>query len=115
MSTMALTLWARNSSCAILRNHPLPTQSLLRPHSISGIRTEQFSTTPAVSARAKIKPRPPPTKAKLAAKERKKALKARKSVYEQERLPLEKAINVLRVCGPQTVMLNLHTQAVSGS
>lgn len=47
--------------------------------------------------RKKEKPRPPPTKAKLAARERKKALKARKSIYEQEKMPLDKAVNILRV------------------
>lgn len=55
-----------------------------------------FSTTSPVCAR-KVKARPAPTKAKLAAKERKRALKAKKSIYEQEKMPLADAINVLRV------------------
>lgn len=55
-----------------------------------------FSTTRPVCIR-KVKARPAPSKAKLAAKERKRALKAKKSVYEQEKMPLADAINVLRV------------------
>lgn len=39
----------------------------------------------------------PPTKAQLAAKARKKALKAKKNVYAGEKMTLEDAINVLRV------------------
>lgn len=45
----------------------------------------------------KLKERPPPSKAKLAAKERRRALKARKNLYENEKMPLMDAINVLRV------------------
>ncbi|KAH8119962.1 ribosomal protein L1 [Phellopilus nigrolimitatus] len=44
----------------------------------------------------KVKPRPAPTKAKLAARERKKALKARKNIYEHEKMPLADAIKILR-------------------
>ncbi|KAL5519194.1 hypothetical protein ACEPAH_877 [Sanghuangporus vaninii] len=44
----------------------------------------------------KVKARPAPTKAKLAARERKKALKAKKSVYDNEKIPLTDAINILR-------------------
>lgn len=39
----------------------------------------------------------PPTKAQLAAKARKKALKAKKNTYSGERMTLDDAINVLRV------------------
>lgn len=56
-----------------------------------------FSTTQTVFVR-KNKDRPAPTKAKLAARERKKALKARKNAYEHEKMPLSEAISVLRVC-----------------
>ena len=45
----------------------------------------------------KVKARAPPSKAKLAAKERKKALKNRKTFYEREKMTLASAINVLRV------------------
>ncbi|EJD03727.1 ribosomal protein L1 [Fomitiporia mediterranea MF3/22] len=44
----------------------------------------------------KDKPRPAPTKAKLAARERKKALKSRKNIYENEKMPLADAVNILR-------------------
>jgi len=43
-----------------------------------------------------LKERPPPTKAKLAAKERRKALKARKNIYESEKMSLAEAIKILR-------------------
>ncbi len=39
-----------------------------------------------------------PTKKQLAAKARKKASKARKSIYDSEKMTLDNAISVLRVC-----------------
>ena len=60
-----------------------------------------FSTSNVLLVR-KVKPRPAPTKAKLAAKERKKALKARKNIYEHEKMTLANAIDVLRVSYPQS-------------
>jgi large subunit ribosomal protein L1 len=96
--------WVRNTSraCGTARSHAITPQILLRAHGFSAVLAQQFSTSSPSHARAKVKPRPPPTKAKLAAKERKKALKARKSVYEQEKMTLEKAINVLRVWNSYT-------------
>lgn len=64
---------------------------------VSGLqRSRHFSSTSPVYVR-KVRARPAPTKAKLAAKERKRALKARKNIYEKEKMPLADAINVLRV------------------
>lgn len=45
----------------------------------------------------KIKERPVLTKQQLAAKARKKALKAKKNIYDTEKMPLNDAISVLRV------------------
>ena len=71
------------------------TSYLRSPSAVSQARC--FSTTQTVFVR-KNKDRPAPTKAKLAARERKKALKARKNAYEHEKMPLSEAISVLRVC-----------------
>ena len=57
----------------------------------------QFHYTPAVLAR-KEKKVPTPTKKQLAVKERKRAKKAKKSIYDNEKMTLADAINVLRVC-----------------
>lgn len=62
----------------------------------SNLGVRHFTTSGAVYVR-KVKGRSAPTKAKLAARERKKALKAKKSMYEKEKMPLVDAINVLRV------------------
>ena len=70
--------------------------------------TRPFSASSALLIR-KVKPRPAPTKAKLAAKERKKALKARKNFYENEKMTLASAINVLRVRPPSLFPLRLLT------
>jgi large subunit ribosomal protein L1 len=56
----------------------------------------EFSTTASMLARKDPKARPPPSKKALAAKERKRARKAPKSVYEHEKMPLLDAIQVLR-------------------
>ncbi|KAI5124138.1 hypothetical protein M0805_000949 [Coniferiporia weirii] len=87
-----------------------PLSSLLRPSrlnaqhlgrvsqhrlSTTGSSPRYFSSSSPVYIR-KVKPRPAPTKAKLAARERKKALKARKNIYESEKMPLVSAINILR-------------------
>ncbi|KAH9897941.1 ribosomal protein L1 [Cubamyces lactineus] len=55
----------------------------------------QFRYTPAVLARKEKKP-PTPTKKQLALKERKRAKKAKKSIYDSEKMTLADAINVLR-------------------
>ena len=52
----------------------------------------------AVLLARKQKERAPLTKAQLAAKARKRALKAPKNVYDSEKMPLNDAISVLRVC-----------------
>lgn len=57
----------------------------------------QFHGSQVVLARKKEQKVVPPTKAQLAAKARKKALKAKKNVYAGEKMTLEDAINVLRV------------------
>ncbi|OSD06140.1 ribosomal protein L1 [Trametes coccinea BRFM310] len=55
----------------------------------------QLHYTPAVLARKEKKP-PVPTKKQLALKERKRAKKAKKSIYDNEKMTLSDAINVLR-------------------
>jgi hypothetical protein len=55
-----------------------------------------FNTTPVLLARKEKKVRTP-TKKQLAAKARRKALKARKNIYDSEKMPLLDAIAVLRV------------------
>ncbi|KAI0673594.1 ribosomal protein L1 [Trametes maxima] len=55
----------------------------------------QFHYTPAVLAR-KEKKAPAPTKKQLALKERKRAKKAKKSIYDSEKMTLADAIEVLR-------------------
>ncbi|PAV22135.1 ribosomal L1 [Pyrrhoderma noxium] len=57
--------------------------------------TRSFSSSSPVAIR-KVKARPVLTKAQQAAKERKKAQKARKNIYENEKMTLEDAIKVLR-------------------
>ncbi|TDL28181.1 ribosomal protein L1 [Rickenella mellea] len=55
----------------------------------------QFSSTPALAVR-KPHVRPQISKASLAAKEKRRALKARKSLYENEKMPLLEAVRVLQ-------------------
>ncbi|KAL5495029.1 hypothetical protein ACEPAI_491 [Sanghuangporus weigelae] len=74
--------------------HCLSRTALFNPR-ILGLCTRHFTTSSPVYVR-KVKARPAPTKAKLAARERKKALKAKKSIYENEKIPLTDAINILR-------------------
>jgi large subunit ribosomal protein L1 len=57
----------------------------------------QFSMTATALARKDPKVRPPLSKKALAAKARKRAAKARKNAYENEKMPLIDAVNVLRV------------------
>lgn len=71
-------------------------RALPYPFSGASSSARHFSVSSPTYIR-KVKARPAPTKAKLAAKERKKALKARKNIYENEKMPLSDAVNVLRV------------------
>ena len=64
-------------------------------------QSRSFSSSSPVAIR-KVKARPVLTKAQQAAKERKKAQKARKNIYENEKMTLEDAIKVLRVSYPFT-------------
>ncbi|OCH90068.1 ribosomal protein L1 [Obba rivulosa] len=59
------------------------------------LRSRGFRSSPAVLMRREKK-RPELTKKQLAAKERKRALKARKNIYDSEKMTLEDAIAVLR-------------------
>ncbi|CDO73158.1 hypothetical protein BN946_scf185007.g213 [Trametes cinnabarina] len=78
----------------------------------------QFHYTPAVLARREKKP-PAPTKKQLALKERKRAKKAKKSIYDSEKMTLSDAINVLRaveVASPNaTYELVIKTEMGKGS
>ncbi|KAI0361118.1 ribosomal protein L1 [Trametes cingulata] len=78
----------------------------------------QFHYSPAVLARKEKKP-PTLTKKQLAIKERKRAKKAKKSVYDNEKLTLADAINVLRaveVASPNaTYELVVKTEMGKGS
>lgn len=57
----------------------------------------QFHSAQVLLAR-QVKKLATPTKKQLAAKARKKALKARKNIYDSEKMTLADAIAVLRVC-----------------
>lgn len=94
MSSTLLNIFLRSSSHS--SRHLLAFRSLSSTPCPQQVR--QFSSTPPAHAR-KLKERPPPSKAKLAAKERRKALKARKNIYESEKMPLAEAVKVLRVSG----------------
>ncbi len=62
----------------------------------------QFHYTPAILARKERKP-PVPTKKQLLIKERKRAKKMKKNVYDNEKMTLDDAITVLRVsCANQS-------------
>ncbi|KAI0720178.1 ribosomal protein L1 [Fomitopsis betulina] len=74
------------------RSHPF--EGLLSRRTWQNCR--QFHSSQAVLARKKERKIVPPTKAQLAAKARKKALKAKKNTYSGERMTLDDAINVLR-------------------
>ena len=82
----------------ILQFTPRSCQSIPRwLPSVQFTATSRYihTTSPLCARKAKV--RPPPTKAKLAAKERKKALKSKRSIYEQEKMPLSEAVNIIRV------------------
>lgn len=94
MSSALLSIFLRSSnhlSRQQLASRVLSSSSCFNPSSC-----RQFSSTSPTYAR-KLKERPPPSKAKIAAKERRKALKARKNFYESEKMPLVEAVKVLRV------------------
>ncbi|OJA15400.1 50S ribosomal protein L1 [Rhizopogon vesiculosus] len=67
-------------------------RSILSPRPVL---LREFSTTPIVALR-RTKKIPVLSKKALAAKARKRAAKARKHIYENEKMPLESAIDVIR-------------------
>lgn len=80
-----------------------PTTSLhaLRVASVPTFAASRsFSSTPATLLRKEPKARPPLSKKALQAKARKRASKARKNIYENEKMPLSEAVSVLRVRSP---------------
>jgi len=79
-------------------------RSFNQPSNVGTIRL--FNTTAILLAR-KEKKLPTPTKKQLAAKARRKALKARKNIYDSEKMSLADAIAVLRaveVASPNSTM-----------
>jgi len=97
------------------RCHPL--EGLLSRRTWQSCR--QFHGSQVVLARRDKKKVVAPTKAQLAAKARKKALKAKKSIYASEKMTLEDAVNVLRaveVAAPNsTYELVVKTLLVKGT
>jgi hypothetical protein len=70
--------------------------------------SRQFSSTPAVLLRKAPKVRPPLSKKAAAAKARRKAAKAPKHIYANEKMSLTDAIAVLRVSDPRTSSHSCH-------
>jgi hypothetical protein len=92
LSAMSLaTVLGRASLCSRAALAPA------RIHVPLGTATRVFSTTPVAQLRKEPKPRAPLSKKAQAAKARKRASKARKNIYENEKMPLADAISILRV------------------
>jgi large subunit ribosomal protein L1 len=88
------------SLAAVLGRASLCSRAALAPariHVPLGTATRAFSTTPVAQLRKEPKPRAPLSKKAQAAKARKRASKARKNIYENEKMPLADAISILRV------------------
>lgn len=105
-STVTMSL-LRLACQQCIRTPKLPLAHNLKPSTLStrfGSPDRLFSTSHAVLARKQPKARPQLSKKALAAKARRKAAKARKNIYDNEKMPLVEAINVLRVRGTLSLL-----------